>query len=299
MSTGKERYQLLPWNNNAIAIRNSFYNKRRCKRQQCGISPSCLDAGCLFTQQRATWEGVLSAVSETLWLDLEERPFQDKHSWCCGTGTRDWEKGGKKNKKAKMTSQHLPNLWLEAVGAIIHPEAQEEPRLRCESPAAVLDRAGNAWQWDGTVGEVLSPSLPLSCSSSAITACPCPSENTAWPIIPIITWKMFFSGCIKALFPYLCLFFCAPLPSLALWSDQGCLAVQPLPVINVLTQQLFTSGWVFVLLWSLSMTSLSPHLSSFSPRCPHPTSSLPTLSISPQKCQWAQNETQEGPEIPP
>lgn len=82
-------------NNIAIAIRNSFYNKRTCKHQQCGISWSCLDAGCLFTQQRATWEGVLSAVSETLWLDLEERPFQDKHSWCCGTGTRDWGKGKK------------------------------------------------------------------------------------------------------------------------------------------------------------------------------------------------------------
>lgn len=206
MSTGKERYQLLPWNNIAIAIRNSFYNKRTCKRQQCGISPSCLDAGCLFTQQRATWEGVLSAVSETLWLGLEERPFQDKHSWCCGTGTRDWEKGGKKNKKAKMTSQHLPNLWLEAVGVIIHPEAQEEkPRLSLRGQLVCWPGQGMLWQCGmGQWQRCWVHHCPLSCSSSAITACPCPSENTAWPIIPIITWKMFFSGCIKALFPYLC-----------------------------------------------------------------------------------------------
>lgn len=150
-STGKERCQLLPWNNIAIAIRNSFYNSRTCKRQQCGITPSCLDAGCLFTQQRATWEGVLSAVSETLWLDLEERPFQDKHSWCCGTGTRDWEKG---KKNPKMTSQHLLNLWLEAVGVIIHSKAQEQNPNHSLPPRWDLKAQILWWTWQEMLCQV-------------------------------------------------------------------------------------------------------------------------------------------------
>lgn len=82
----------------AIVLRNFLYINRTCRHQQHGITPGYLDAGCLFTQQKATWEGVLSVVSETAWPYLDERRYQDKHSWCCGTRTRDW---GKKKKKGK------------------------------------------------------------------------------------------------------------------------------------------------------------------------------------------------------
>jgi len=74
MSVGKKRYRLLPCDNAAayaVARRNFLYINWTCRCQRHCITPSCLHAGCLFTQQKATWEGVLPVVSETMWPYLE------------------------------------------------------------------------------------------------------------------------------------------------------------------------------------------------------------------------------------
>lgn len=107
-------------------------------------------------------------------------------------------------------------------GTRTKPSSSPPTTLRSESPGIVVDRAGNALSGgemgllQGCVRAWCAHHCPPSCSSSAITGCPCPSENRGWLVTLIITWKMYFSGLFSAA-SKLCfcmspLFVCSPSP---------------------------------------------------------------------------------------
>lgn len=259
MSIRKKRYQLLPCNStaaHAIAIRNFLYINWTCRRQQHRSTPSYFDAGCLFTQQKATWEGVLSVLSETVWPYLEERCYQDKHSWCCGARTWDW--GKKKNPKGKDDEPASSQPLVRGRWSRNSPQRHKNKTLIVPSHHAKIwkprycgghsRKSSVRWRGGALVGLWVAAFVgkwvegvrevgrmvqclhrcPPSCSSSAITEAPVPlikqrlahySHNHLENV-----FLRLVLCCIKASFLHLPPFV-PPLPFLPLWSDQGWLAV--------------------------------------------------------------------------
>lgn len=120
---------------------------------------------------------------ETLWLDLEERLFQDKHSCCCGTGTRDWGKGKNKIKASKddepASSQPLVRgcrSHNSLKGTRTKPSSLPPTTVRSESPRYCVGQAGNALS-GGEMRLLLGCVRGWCvhrCPPAAITGCPCP-----------------------------------------------------------------------------------------------------------------------------
>lgn len=140
-----------------------------------------------------------------------------------------------------MTSQHLLNLWLEAVGVVIHSKAQEQNPDRSLPPQGDLKAQKLRWagrkcsvRWgDGAflvpceredAVSMLPPKLQLLCSNYRLPV-PLIKQRLA-PyshnhLDNVGLFGFFFLlrlvlCCIKALFLYLCPFVCSPLPSVPL-----------------------------------------------------------------------------------
>lgn len=137
----------------------------------------------LFTQQKATWEGILSTFSGTLWPYLEEGRYQDKHSWCCGMRTQDWKNKTTKRGKGDKPASSQPlvrSCWLELARVIYLKDTGQNPH-HSHLPDIVVGNAGNPLLdgemellWGGGLCVQGLPHCPLSCSSAAITAPVCP-----------------------------------------------------------------------------------------------------------------------------